>query len=212
MLLEFWLLNVARRDPLEVADSATAGVSQWILAGSALILILLSYAVGMLCRTLAFSLYRRMSGFTDGAALVGSLRNTFGESHVERAIEVHPPLRVALGKKSSGEIVAYAKLWLRERRPILAVDHFEYEINFLVGLAPPLVLLPVIAARLATEWSWRVSVLAALPGFAFAWLALMRAVQLGTHESHDVVRNLIFAQWFGAPEAPDQPRSDGSSR
>lgn len=85
----------------------------------------------------------------------------------------------------------YSKMWLRRHVPELSVDQTEAEINILVAMVVPVILLGVIVVAWSPS-TW-LAALIAVPAVATIVTVLTRqAARLRRGERWDAIRNLIF--------------------
>jgi len=146
----------------------------------------------------------------DDVPALTRMRALSGNNAVDACIELHPvlaslsgpdpaPQRVRRGGPTAGgaalpgrelEAFIYCKLWLRRYAPELSVDQIEAEINIVVSIVIPVLLVaPVTAA-----WSGHpvLSTVIGVPVVLAAALAMMRsAMRLRRSERWEAIRNLI---------------------
>jgi len=211
ILIEVWLLlfspeKVDRAGGyLKLASDQIGGANDWILTAALLLVALAAYTVGLLARMLAwflFNLYRK-TRFPSGITVRQRFVDEHGEPAVARALAAHDALRHALQGQEHDAFFQYAKLWLRQTRPQLAVEHHESEINFLVAIEGPLLGAAFVAWRQA-GWIWSLPALATACSLMF--LLFRKGLARSKDETFDVMRNFLFAQWY-AEAAPRQASS-----
>jgi hypothetical protein len=195
VLIEIWLFVYAPSgDYLKRASHQIEGASDWILAAALFVGALAAYTLGLLGRMLAWFAFERLrkTRFPSGAEVRRRFVDEHGAEPVERALAGHDALRHALAGTTHDAFFQYAKLWLRQNRPQLAVEQHEAEINFLVSIQVPLLLAVAVA--------WRHG---AIPGVVALLVAPALMVFLGRKalgrsrdETFDVMRNFLFAQWY----------------
>lgn len=127
------------------------------------------------------------------------LLNTFGSERVKTAMLRHPVGDVIIAESTKTnqdyrEVFHYCKAWLRRNAPDLSTDNLEVEFN--VNSSS---MLPVLLAPFAL-WGLSGEALAAAVALPIAILVVIVLYQRGKHLRHaevfDVMRNLLFDQWF----------------
>ena len=190
---------------LKYASQRIENVNDWILVAALLLAVLAAYTLGLLARMLAWLLFGwyREGHFLSGAEVRQHFVDDHGPAPVDRALVHHDALVYALGKARHDAFFQYAKLWLRQHRPHLAVENHETEINFLVAIQIPLFVAPFVVVRHAgVTWPF----LLVVAGWAFVAAALFaKAKSRSNDETKDVMRNFLFAQWYS--ETEPQPAS-----
>jgi hypothetical protein len=107
-----------------------------------------TYAVGALCCAATWVVWlglRHLAPQAHGGALVAATQDAYGDEAVRTALAQHPGLRSALHMRGAAWsiespdsfVLGYCKSWLRMHASSMAVDHFEAEINLLLGLVIP---------------------------------------------------------------------------
>jgi hypothetical protein len=211
LLIELWLLVFSPEDVdaaggfLQLASDQIRDARDWILGAALLVGVLAAYTIGLLARMAAWTVFDRFrkGRFQSGASVRKRFETEHGAPPVARALKGHDALETALAGTQHDAFFQYAKLWLRQNRPLLAVEYHETEINFLVAIQVPLLL--------AAFAVWRHSGIAAF-GAALvivalvAWTLGRKAMSRSHDETFDVMRNFLFAQWF-AERAPADERA-----
>jgi hypothetical protein len=219
LLIELWLMIFGPEEAftpaepgkqggyLQLASDQIKDTNDWILAVALFLAVLAAYTLGLLGRMSAwflfdflrckplpiFDLFRRKR-FPNGPEVRSRFEAEHGPEEVERALAPHPALRNALDKKDHDPFFQYAKLWLRHRRPQLAVEHHEAEINFLIAIQVPLFFAAFVALRQAGLVWFFVALSAAL---VLIGILFLKALNRSRDETFDVMRNFLFAQWYG---------------
>lgn len=216
LLIELWLLltsrSVAGENYLEYASKRIEDVNDWILVAALLLAVLAAYTLGLLARMLAWLLFGwyRESHFLSGAEVREHFVDDHDRAPVDRALEQHDALVFALGNARHDAFFQYAKLWLRQHRPHLAVENHETEINFLVAIQIPLFVAPFVVLRHAgVTWPF---LLVAVAWAVVAAALFAKAKSRSDDETKDVMRNFLFAQWYSEtePQPASAPPSDDS--
>jgi hypothetical protein len=201
VLIEIWLLVLSpqhahrRGGYLKLASSQIAGVNDWILAATLVVAVLAAYTLGSLGRVVAWFFFHRLRGvrFRSGTELLRDFEREHGRAPVERALAKHDALRHALACNEHDAFFQYAKLWLRQNRPRLAVENHETEINFLIAIEVPL----LVAAFVFWRQVGSVAFVVALPvSLLLAWVLGRMAIGRSQAESLDTMRHFLFAQWY----------------
>lgn len=217
MLIEAWLFWFSPEDAekaggyLQLASDQIEDVRDWVLFAVLALGLLAAYTLGILGRMAAWWLFDRYrkSRFKTGVSVRKQFEDEHGADAVERALAGHEALREALNRQGHDPFFQYAKLWLRQYRPLLAVETHEAEINFLIAIQIPLFLATGVAWRHGGVIPFVVTLAAAV---GIAWLLRRKALGRSNDETLDVMRNFLFAQWYGetppaelrpAPAAPE---------
>jgi hypothetical protein len=206
VLIEIWLLVLSpqhahrRGGYLKLASSQIADVNDWILAAALVVAVLAAYTLGSLGRVAAWFFFHRLrkTRFPTGAELLKRFEREHGREPVTRALTRHDALRHALHGDEHDAFFQYAKLWLRQNRPRLAVENHETEINFLIAIEVPLLLAVFVFWR---QVGWIAFVVALPASLLLAWVLGRMAISRSQAESLDVMRHFLFAQWYAAGDA-----------
>jgi hypothetical protein len=206
VLIELWLWFTAEGGDrqggyLKVASNQITGVSDWILAIALLVGVLAAYPLGLLVRRAAwlpFDPFLGRTRFPSGPKVRERFETEYGAAPVQRILDEHEALRHALEGTARDPFFHYAKLWLRQNQPQLAVEHHEAEINFLVAIQVPLVLASFVVWRHAGFEAFAVTLVVAA---VFVWFLRRTARMRSLDETFDVMRNFLLAQWYAESEA-----------
>jgi hypothetical protein len=197
-----------------------------------------AYVAGVAARSFAWSVYRRILGWSAYRwfrrfALWGSnpvieawndLTESFNCPELMRVQDSHSAFRSVLDKakraaatgvtgQAQTNALDYAKYWLREHHPDLAVDHHEVEISFWVAVAVPLFVAPyAVATRFWPQNATTPTMVTATAVAIFlAVTAFSRARRRTVEEFSDALRTFHMAYWFdetGAGAATGQIKGD----
>ncbi len=157
-------------------------------------------------RSVVWTLWRLgMKRRPHAPSIYSDLKSVYGDL-VDDGLKEHKGLTQTLTADPArqldpldGYVLSYCKLWLRSRDSALAVDHFEAEINLLVGLLLPLwgaaaIFFPAQGA------SWGLGALGVALIANLAIVSLVRDRQ--RDELFQAVKHFRFAQWFSERTQP----------
>lgn len=150
---------------------------------------------------------RHLIPHPNGAALYGSVRRLSGVPQVRAVLARHPALEKALNSPirkwaidtPDKFVLEYCKGWLRKESPTSGVDHFELEINLLLGLVIPVALGGFFAVHTG------VPIYVGLPAAAIIIVGLgAAAMHRQRQELRHALRNFMFEQFYATAAATTQ--------
>lgn len=220
-------------DVLRLATAQLADVADWVLVIALALTFVLAYAVGLLGRTFAWALVRSRdpAGIESepgeaplrpwwwtgparilvpaprrltGPEIKELMVKEYGAAAVDGALRGHEGLQHAIELGEQGPARTYAKLWLLECHPQIAVAHHEFEINVFIAMMWPVVLAPLVLV-LQLDWWREAPVAMALGVVVCTALALAGARMCAAHaqarrrdEGIDAFRHFCIGRWIDA--------------
>ncbi len=189
----------ARHSPLSTAvylSHQTGQVSGVVLIGSGLIAIFAAYITGFVLRQAVWLGVMKVAREQRWEDLQGKVCSYYSVEAVNAVIALHPAIVRSEGINADG-FRRYAKVWLQQRRPELALDFLESEINIAFANAIPFAVAPFIVFG----WILRNGVaywfITAITSLAIASLLIINGARLrDSTEPYETIFNFLMAHWI----------------
>jgi hypothetical protein len=174
LLLELWFLAGGIEHPLADASRRTDGVSSWVLAFAAVIVVIGAVLVGLAARSVAWPAFtwleRRVHSSSEASpgcsvraentdhvctpvcAAIEQINAAYGAGAVESLVGTESRQAVVFFTRDFDAVREYCKGWLRTHAAPLSVDGHEIEIAFVVAASVPALLFPVTFATYKGWW------------------------------------------------------------
>jgi hypothetical protein len=189
----------ARHGPLSLAvylSHQTGQVSGGVLIGFGLIAIFSAYITGFVLRQTVWLGMMKLAREQRWEDLQSKVCSYYSVEAVNAVIALHPAICRSEGINADG-FRRYAKVWLQQRRPELALDFLESEINIAFANAVPFALAPFIVFG----WILRSGVaywfIATTVSLAIAALLIINGARLRDFtEPYETIFNFLMAHWI----------------
>jgi hypothetical protein len=215
LLVEGWAIreghSLAHENIFEAASAQITFQSKLVAVLAILVGGFAVYTTGTISRTIAWTAWAGTHGlnrrwpFITEKGILTDLRTFYGPRQVNVVLRQHPSLRAALVRTrrcklkpfdpSHRYVLAYTKLWLIKFAPEFSVRHFEAEINLLVALLNPILLMAVVVGRV---WSWGLGLWALGAALVVDGLILGLVNRRQKEELFQALSHFMFAHWFSA--------------
>lgn len=132
------------------------------------------------------------------AELKGELESNYNAESIERVLTSHPAVCGANGVTATG-IRRYAKTWLEQKYPSLAVDYLEAEINIAFAYVVPIMVAPYVIlgfTSLSSALFWLASIMSSLL-LGILLVAAGNRLRYAT-EPYETVFGFLMAHWIDA--------------
>jgi hypothetical protein len=223
----YWALPArARGSPLSAVTylsqrSMHLGTATQVII--ALIFLFSAYIIGFILRQAVWSGVGRLAKEPLWSEIEGELCRNYSAEAISSVIALHPAINRPQGISATG-IRRYAKVWLQQTRPPLALDYIEGEINVVFANVVPFTVAPFIivswiAHRPAEFWP-----VAAASSLIMAWLLITYGRRLrDSTEPYETIFSFLMAHWIAdtalaraeagspVPDAPDLASADAAA-
>lgn len=207
----YWALpSVARRSPISLAQYVsrnTADLDGVVLVGTGLIAAFFAYILGFVLRQAVWRVVLRRAHEPSWEEIQGELCEYYNPEAIDATLALHPAINRSEGINALG-LRRYAKVWLQQRQPQLAVNFLEAEINIAFANAVPFAGIPFILLSWMVHNPVAYWLAAISASFTIVALLITSGSRLReSTEPYETVFNFLMAHWISEDESPAGPGS-----
>jgi hypothetical protein len=201
-------------EALRYLSAHSIGLSSGILALAGATLLFVAYIVGFIIRQAVWIVLLRTllrgSGYDcNWSSLREALSRDYSTQTIDEILAEHPAFLRSDGPTALGAR-RYAKIWLSQREPRLAVDYLEAEINILFANLIPFAIVPFVAVKWAVKDPTAYLLIAStISAGVIALLLHSGRALLKATEPYETMFNFLMAHWIA--RCPPR-RDDANSR